>query len=62
MERETTLHMLVEGISIFGVALQYWMPIALLIIAAAVAIAARTNQFPVFQGRRLSKTNQGTRG
>jgi hypothetical protein len=38
-----TLHILVESFSIFGVEFQYWMIMAVAIIAAAVALAAWTN-------------------
>jgi hypothetical protein len=38
------MDILVEGFSAFGIELQVWMPIAVLIIAAAVAIAAGTKQ------------------
>jgi hypothetical protein len=31
------LHILVETFSVFGVEVQYWMPIAALIVAAGVA-------------------------
>ncbi len=41
--RETTLHILVEGFRVFGVEFQYWMPIAVLIVAAAVAFAVWKN-------------------
>jgi hypothetical protein len=33
--------MLVEGFDIFGVHIQYWMPLAVLIAAAAIAIHGR---------------------
>jgi hypothetical protein len=42
------LHILVEGFRVFGVQVQYWMPIAALIVAAFVAFAAWTNR-PHFQ-------------
>jgi hypothetical protein len=32
------LHILVQGFSVFGVQVQYWMLIAALIVAAATAI------------------------
>jgi hypothetical protein len=38
-----TLHLLVEGFHVFGVEFQYWMLIAVLIVAAAVAFAVRTD-------------------
>jgi hypothetical protein len=31
------VHILVEGFSVFGVQVQYWMLVAVLIVAAAVA-------------------------
>jgi len=37
------LHILVEGFSVLGVEFQYWMPIAVLIVAASVAFTVRTN-------------------
>jgi len=40
---KTTLHILVEGFSVLGVEFQYWMPIAVLIVAASVAFTVRTN-------------------
>jgi hypothetical protein len=36
---ETTVHMLVEGFSVFGIQVQYWMLIAVAIIAAGVTAA-----------------------
>jgi hypothetical protein len=33
--------MLVEGFDIFGVHIQYWMPLAVLVAAVAVAISLR---------------------
>ena len=38
--RETILHILVEGFSVLGVQVQYWMPIAVLIVTVAVIIGA----------------------
>jgi hypothetical protein len=35
--------MLVEGFSVFGTQVQYWMLLAIAMVAAAVAIAWRTN-------------------
>jgi hypothetical protein len=34
------LHILVEGFSVFGVHIQYWMPLAVLMVGVAVAISA----------------------
>ena len=39
--RKRPLHMLVEGFNVFGVQVQYWMLIAALIIAVAVAFGTR---------------------
>jgi hypothetical protein len=36
---EATVHMLVEGFSVFGIQVQYWMLIAVAIIAAGVTAA-----------------------
>ena len=38
---EAALHILVEGFSVFGVQVQYWMLIAVAIVAISVAIGAR---------------------
>jgi hypothetical protein len=35
------LHMLVEGFSVFGVHIQYWMLLAALIVATSVVIGMR---------------------
>jgi hypothetical protein len=36
--------MLVEGFDIFGAHIQFWMPLAVLLAAVAVAISARGRQ------------------
>jgi hypothetical protein len=35
------LQMLVEGFEVFGIHVQYWMPLAVLIAAVAIVISAR---------------------
>jgi hypothetical protein len=35
------MHILVEGFSVFGVQVQYWMPLAVLIVAVGIAIGVR---------------------
>jgi hypothetical protein len=37
--RKPTLHMFVEGFDVFGVHIQYWMPLAVAFIAVAVALS-----------------------
>jgi hypothetical protein len=39
---EATLHALVDGFDVFGVQIQYWMPLIVLLVAAAVAIGKFT--------------------
>jgi hypothetical protein len=34
-------HMLVEGFDAFGVYIQYWMPLAVLVVGVAIAISVR---------------------
>ena len=40
-KEEPALHILVEGFSVFGVHIQYWMPIAVLVVAVAIAVSLR---------------------
>lgn len=34
---ETALHILVEGFDVFGVHIQFWMPLAVLVVGVAIA-------------------------
>jgi hypothetical protein len=45
------VHILVEGFSVFGVQVQYWMPLAALIVAVAVVIGDDM-QRPTMAARR----------
>jgi hypothetical protein len=36
--------MLVEGIDAFGVHIQYWMPLAVIVVAVAVVLGSRSLQ------------------
>jgi hypothetical protein len=36
--------MLVEGVDVFGVHFQYWMPLAVLVAAIAIALSSRSLQ------------------
>jgi hypothetical protein len=38
---ETTLETLVEGFDVLGAHIQYWMPLAILMAAAAIVISVR---------------------
>jgi hypothetical protein len=35
------LHMLVEGFDVFGFHIQYWMPLAVVIVAVAIVFVRR---------------------
>jgi hypothetical protein len=39
---EAALHMLVEGFDVFGVHVQYWMPVAVVIVAVAIVVEVRS--------------------
>jgi hypothetical protein len=43
---EPPLNRLVEGFDVFGVHIQYWMPFAVLMVVAAVAVAWWTQGRP----------------
>jgi hypothetical protein len=36
--------MLVEGFDVFGIHIQYWMPLAAFVVAVAIAISVRGRQ------------------
>ena len=40
--RKRPLHMLVEGFDVFGVHVQYWMPVAVVIIVVAIIFEMRS--------------------
>jgi hypothetical protein len=39
---EAALHMLVEGFDVFGAHVQYWMPVAVVIVAVAIVVEVRS--------------------
>jgi hypothetical protein len=40
--RKRPLHMLVEGFDVFGIHVQYWMPVAVVIIVVAIIFEMRS--------------------